>query len=279
MRPGAGESDLWRGYGRRLQLHVTTSSGWTAGYNLDLNGLFLDYMAGGNAKLAVDGDKANSLTGSGNTVLWDTAASLGSDVGGKDGITTNMDAYVTLAGLTLADIDGATIGIRATSTGLDKEGSLKLTGTVDVPEDVPVDNFPEWDSPDVSHVTFYFDTPDSPFYVGDINGTNGGLPGPSDPEGWYTVKFDLVGDKTELNDLDDWFADAMAFIVANSAGLDTTTLAGVSIKGGTQEHWYDLDGNPADNDDANAPEVWIVENKEVDVAYDVSHDEAGYHFT
>ncbi len=32
------------------------------------------------------------------------------------------------------------------------------------------DHFPVWNQPSISHVTFYFDTPDDPFFAGDTSG-------------------------------------------------------------------------------------------------------------
>jgi hypothetical protein len=95
-----------------------------------------------------------------------------------------------------------------------------------------------------------------------------------------TVKFDVADgtDKTFTNDLDDWLDDALEFLATTMPGLDLTTLLGVSIKGGTQEIWYNLDNDPLDDDSAFAPSQWIVENRELDAAFSVTHDDTDYIF-
>jgi hypothetical protein len=117
--------------------HVKMGDDWNMAYNLDLNGLFLDYAAGGSTKLTVDGQKSINLNGAtdadGNKIYWDIAVSSGSNAG-ADGGTTVMEFFVTVANLTFAEIDGDLIGLRATSTGFDGSGSLKLVGVIDIPE-------------------------------------------------------------------------------------------------------------------------------------------------
>jgi hypothetical protein len=211
--------------------------------------------------------KDNSLNMNGTGEDWDGVAKL-SDTGlGKEGdqkdtfISEGETAVFTLADLGITgDFDvanGGTLGVRATS--VNGGDSLKLVDTDPVltpdPGNEPDDHFPEWTDPGLSHVTFYFQTEE-----GDVK------PNP-DGDGWYTVKFD--DDANLSDDLDDWFDDALAVIAADNPDLDLTTLKGVSIKGGTDEVWYDLDNDPNDDDTANTPSVWIVENKEVDASYSV----------
>lgn len=234
------------------------AEGVPEGYNLDLNGVFLDYEAGGSNKLSVDGEKANALTGTsydGSKILWDVAESLGSTVGGSDGITTNLEATATLKGLTLADIDGALIGIRATSTGLDSEGSLKLVGEVVVPPVGPPpcdgDSFPVWGQ-DISHVVLYFDTTE-----GDTNG-----------DGYYTVKID-DWDVTSENDLNAKIDDIVAWLVENDPYIHAdTVLLGAHIKGGKEElnptTYFDIDCDPDDVDALPFPLTELVESSAID---------------
>jgi hypothetical protein len=121
-----------------VTFRVTVGDDWNTNYNLDLNALFLDYQDGGSTKLTVDNQKSLNLNGTtdadGNNIYWDVAASSGSSAG-ADGGTTVMEFSVTVANLTLAAIDGDLIGLRATSTGLDSSGSLKLVGVIDIPEE------------------------------------------------------------------------------------------------------------------------------------------------
>ncbi|TAL40257.1 MAG: VWA domain-containing protein [Alphaproteobacteria bacterium] len=89
----------------------------------DLNGFYLD--------IGGDGGPITAL-GSGNnmnpTAGFDYAVNLGT-VGGSDPDCTNIT--FTINNISLADIDNALIGIRATSVGTNREGSVKLTGEVD----------------------------------------------------------------------------------------------------------------------------------------------------
>ena len=201
-----------------ITFHIKTADDWNPEYNLDLNGLFLEYQEDGSIKLTVDGEKANNLNGTtyeGEKIYWDLAASTGSTVGGSDGNTSLMECTVTVEGLTLADIDGGLIGIRATSTGLDGEGSLKLVGEIDVPtEPQTTDSYPDFEK-DISHAVLVFDTTS-----GDANG-----------DGYYTVKIDGYENQTDLdNDID----AIIAWLIANDANIDADTdLLGAQLKGGS----------------------------------------------
>lgn len=198
-------------------------------------------------------------------------------------IDAGADFLAFLSGL--GEGEDFTLGVRATSVNGD--GSIKFADTdpeYATPPQGEDDHFPEWGAPDISHVTFYFETGDDPYYEGDDSGlevpTGKGNSTTNEPDGWFTVKFDVEDDVAPLvsNDLDDWFDEALAQIAADNPNLDMTTLAGVSIKGGQDEQWYDLDNDPDDDDSANAPDVWVVENKEVDATYDVSFDGTDYIF-
>lgn len=123
------------------------------------------------------------------------------------------------------------------------------------------DHFPTWSSPSISHVTFYFDTPDG--FVYDKKGAQD-VPGSKGADGWYTVKFDVTGTQgPEVNDLDNWFQDALALIYAEVGDI-SAYLSGAAIKGGTSEIWYDFDNTPDDPD--TPPSVFKVENNGVDNA-------------
>jgi len=199
-----------------ITFHIKTANDWNPEYNLDLNGLFLEYQDGGSIKLTVDGEKANNLNGTtyeGEKIFWDLAESTGSTVGGSDGQTSLMECTVTVEGLTLEDIDGGLIGIRATSTGLDSEGSLKLVGEITVPEET-VESFPEFEK-DISHAVLVFDTTS-----GDANG-----------DGYYTVKID---DWDGSTDLDNEIDAIIAWLVENDENITAdTNLLGAQLKGGS----------------------------------------------
>jgi hypothetical protein len=251
----------------------------------DLNALWWDNGTNdGSSPTLSKADNALNMNGSGATD-WDGYAKLSNTGLGPAGEnkTTFVEEGETWT-FTLADLgvnpngafdpaSGGTLGVRATS--VNGGDSIKLVDTTpvltpDPGNDPEPDHFPEWTSPGLSHVTFYFETGTNPYYDGDESGITGDK-GLNDPDGWFTVKFD---DNANLSDdLDDWFDDALAYIAAQNPDLDLSTLKGVSIKGGTSEVWYDLDNDPDDDDSANAPSVWIVENKEVDQAYNVIDDD------
>jgi T1SS-143 domain-containing protein len=91
--------------------------------NADLDGFFLD-LDGNGGTVFFAGDSANNMSG---TNGFDYGVVLGT-IGGSDPAVTQATA--TINGLTLADLEDAVIGIRATSVGPDCEDSLKIQGTI-----------------------------------------------------------------------------------------------------------------------------------------------------
>lgn len=199
----------------------------------DLNGLFLDFGNDG-----VDaGGKDHSKLGHGNNMKgsnsdgvkldgFDFAAALGS-VGGNDADYTSGHETFSLSELgisSFSELADAEIGIRATSVGPDREGSLKLSGTgvYDPGGDDPGgDYFPEWPQ-DISHVTLVFAQSE-----GDVK--------PSGGDGFYTVKIDdwPGGQDPQARDLDSSIEDIIAYLIANDEFIvDESTLVGVVVKGG-----------------------------------------------
>ncbi|WP_046864895.1 hypothetical protein [Microvirga massiliensis] len=233
--------------------------------NYDINGLFLDTGASGGA-LTYVGDRSNNMNGSDSADGtkfdgWDYAQALGS-VGGNDTNWTSGSTF--FSGLTLADLDGAEIGLRITSASV-PGGGLKLSEIAHVPEDEP-DHFPVWGSPDISHVTLYWRATET---------LDDSKPKP-EGDGWFTVKFDYDFSDPEFsayytNDLDDNLDGLLDFLVERGLiqDSDKANLVGVAIKGGRSgEVWYDLDDDPLDQDSAtdDIPD-YPIENKELDVAY------------
>lgn len=230
-----------------ITFQIKTADGWNTDYNLDLNGLFLDFQDGGSVKLTADGEKANNLNGltyEGEKIYWDLATGTDSTVGGSDGETSLMECSVIVQGLTLGEIDGGLIGIRATSTGVDGEGSLKLVGEIIVPvvelAEEPTDSYPEFTTHDISHVILAFDTED-----GDVKGGEDGS-----GDGYYTVKIDNWDGS---NDLDAELDAILTWLIENDANIDADTdLVGAQLKGGnvgTADGSYDdfwLDDGGAD---------------------------------
>jgi len=102
---------------------------------------------------------------------------------------------------------------------------------------------------DISHVTFYFDaTPDD-----------------YEDSEFTFVKIDTPDSVSD--DLDDWYQDALAEIIARNPHLAEDDLAGVAIKFGSGrsgsggEFYYDLDGDSTDVD--SAPTGGLVTGREV----------------
>lgn len=250
--------------------------------SFDLNALWWgDDIADGSSPTLSGKDSSLNMNGSGED--WDGVMKLSNTGLGKEG--ENKTTFVSegeswtfnLAdfGIT-GDFDpasGGMLGVRATSVnGGDSVKLVDKEPEFDPGDDPTDDHFPDFKvetGHDISHVTFYFETGDDPYYIGDTSGTieptGKGNSTTNTSDGWFTVKFD---DEIGLsNDLDDWFDDALAYILAQNLDLDPSTLKGVSIYGGGEEIWYELDNDPYNDD--TPPDVWKVENKEVDVTYTV----------
>ncbi|MDP2206028.1 MAG: type I secretion C-terminal target domain-containing protein [Alphaproteobacteria bacterium] len=90
--------------------------------NADLNGFFLDVGADGGSIFSIDGGiNMNPSNG------FDYGILLG-EAGAGDGIVTQ--ATFSINGLTMNDIEGGLVGIRATSAGPTGADSVKLTSTI-----------------------------------------------------------------------------------------------------------------------------------------------------
>jgi hypothetical protein len=109
------------------------------GYRVDLNGFFLDLGGDGGSLTQVNGANANNMRGENNDG-YDYAIGLGS-VGGNDADFTKGSVFVADPDpnriLTLDDLVGADAGLRATSFGLDGQGSLKLVTDYTPPPPAP----------------------------------------------------------------------------------------------------------------------------------------------
>lgn len=104
--------------GVRFDFRTSLDPGW----NIDLNGFFLD-IGGDGGSIRSYGSASNNMNGGGRDG-YDKAVVLGS-VGGND--ADFRDGFWLLEGITLADLEGADAGLRATSYGYgNREDSLKL---------------------------------------------------------------------------------------------------------------------------------------------------------
>jgi hypothetical protein len=215
----------------------------------DLRGFFLDLPGDGDAVKWV-GSKDNNMNGTG--VSFDYGAEIGTAGMGKDDISQTT---IVVEGFTLADLDGISFGIRATSVGESeesREGSVKLVGTLEVPDPVVYDHFPAWDK-DIGHFTMYFDTA-----AGDV--------GPHGMDGVYTVKIEVP--ESFSDDFDDSLDTVLAWLIENDPFVDADTdLLGVAIKGGKVEVYYAMDNNPDDDDSGDIPNGALVQGNDVDQTY------------
>lgn len=254
---------LTDGNGLVINVYATELEG--GGYTLsvqvveghaDLRGFFVDgttavsfTMEGTAAALDTTLAKDVNMNGTGET--FDAAYEIGTAGIGKDDI---QEATFTFLG-ELADIDTLDFGIRATSTGELRDGSVKLVGQFDIPEPPPVtDNFPTFDK-DISHITLYYD--------------NDG-----DETADYTVKIDEWDDQAVngSDDLDDYLAPIVAYVETNDGNVtEDSVLLGVAIKGGNvgtggYDDYHAMDGN-TDADAVPTVDGELVQNNDIDQTY------------
>lgn len=256
---------------------------------MDLNALwFSDGDSTANESGTTKLDKADSALnmngatydvgddGTQDRLAWDGVQKLSSAGLGTEGEEKStflaaggepLDIPLSFNG-SLDDLDY--IGVRATSVNGGDSIKLIDEGELITPPPPEEDHFPEWSQPAISHVTFYFNTPDG--FEFDTKGSGGG--GNNEPDGWFTVKFDVGGDAgNEINDMDNWYQEALDLIYSQFGDL-SAYLEGVAIKGGQSgEVWYDLDNDPGDIDVAPAgiPGYQIVSN-ELDATGTVTTD-------
>jgi hypothetical protein len=104
-----------------VDFHINLEEG-----TADLTGFFLDIGEPGGKVFQTE-DPQTNMNG---TAGFDYAFQLGTG-GGNDADYTG--GKINIPGISLDDLEGATVGIRAQSVGEDRESSLKLTGTEDLP--------------------------------------------------------------------------------------------------------------------------------------------------
>jgi hypothetical protein len=199
----------------------------------DINGVFFDFFNDGGSVKSV-GANSNNMKGYGDG--FDHAVETGKAGLGTDGEHTSGTVVFTAAQLKdiFGDLEGDSlleafaeteIGIRATSTGDDREGSLKIGAVGEfVPEDDCTDHFPDLER-DISYVNFVFELNEGETSDLDRNG-----------DGYVTVKVEMpeVYVATDCsNDLDSWYKEALSAIYEAYPGLDDiSTEVGAFIKGG-----------------------------------------------
>ncbi|MBB5691387.1 hypothetical protein GXW77_19700 [Roseomonas alkaliterrae] len=235
------------------------------GYRIDLNGFFVDTGGDGGAIRAF-GTKSNNMNG-GNNDGYDYAIALGS-VGGND--ADFVDGTRFMAGITVADLAGSDAGLRATSYGLDGEGSLKLVAEYTPPPPPPGDDFPLWGQ-DISNTILVFNT------------TAGDEKPKPEGDGYYTVKIDNWPNPAD-DDLDNSIGDIIAWLEAHDPIFmqeqydASELLMGVIIKGGNQDtNFYafgdnNLNGTLPDDPPAGLGLTWDgSDNPQPANAVDVSY--------
>ena len=218
----------------------------------DILGVYFDWGNDGGPITGLGGGNNMNGSSSDGTALdgFDYAVKTG-NAGLKDGATTSGTFTIPLSKLGPVMVDGVVdlqllaesqIGIRATSTGWDQEGSVKLAALGEVCEPPPPpDDFPTW-AQDISNVIFVF------------NQTLGDTKPKPDGDGYYTVKIDEWPGPAD-DDLDNSIDQILNYLVANdpniSAGFD---LLGVIIKGGIQPtNFYAYGVHNTNGTDADTP--------------------------
>lgn len=201
----------------------------------DINGVYFDWGNDGGSLSTLG--KGNNMNGSAEdgTKLdgFDYGVKTG-ETGLKDGANTGGTFTIDKSKLDpgMLDANGnvdlsklaeTQIGIRATSTGWDGEGSLKLAAVGELCEPPPPqDDFPKW-AQDISNVILVF------------NQTLGDEKPKPDGDGYYTVKIDNWPGAAD-DDLDNSIDDILNWLVAKDPNIDADSdLLGVIIKGGIQD--------------------------------------------
>jgi len=257
-----------------------------------------DLKIGDEAVTSVGG-RDNNLNGTGEE--FDVGMEFGTAGTRKDDIS---EASFTLQGVGLADLDGLTFGVRATSVGEDRDDGVKLVGEFDVPppaEDatdsageagngtggtdaggtdtsgtdtsgtgtsggvVVGDSFPELHE-DIAYATYYFDMDPSTveFELQTVRVNN--FPDSyDDPLLWVA------------NDLDDGREPPLYKLVWNELKMEDEALAGAKLLGisvagvdAFQEQYYALDGTVDPNPDlvpTSDGELVAEANQTFDYAY------------
>lgn len=190
----------------------------------DLRGFFLDgATATGSSLGALDTNLAKDVNMNGTGETFESAYEIGSAGMGKDDIS---EVTFTFGG-SLADLDGLDFGIRATSTGADREGSVKLVGEFDIPKPpVVINNFPTMDH-DLSNAVFYLKNA-----TGDISKVK--------------VEFN-TGNLNDLDNADVGGMELTAWVLSQNVG---STLVGVTIHAGDGQNNGYLHGG-------EGPGVWL----------------------
>ncbi|MFV0296024.1 MAG: hypothetical protein ACK5JT_07875, partial [Hyphomicrobiaceae bacterium] len=167
---------------------------------------------------------ANSSNLNGTGEDFDAGLVIGTQGIGSDDISKTT---FSLAGLSLADLDDMSFGVRLMSVGDDREGSCKLLGTLDIPDPPPQED--HFSARGISHVILLLENTD---------GDN------------LWVKIDDFGDGEY--DLDNCLDAINAWIAEDYSGY---TLSGLAVKQGSIAStgarpytWYDLDGDNTDID-------------------------------
>lgn len=259
----------------------------------DLNGFFIDINNDGGSITRI-GTNSNNMNGSdtdGDRLNgFDYAAVLGT-VGGNDADNTSGTVTVPLSLLnitTLAQLANAEIGIRATSVGEDRDGSVKMadTGTVcvDEPEDLcdrpldgsSVDGYVPMQTAQITALTFTF------YHVSDDPaGPYSPTPGDTSGDWYYTVTVNVPAEMGEdpdayLTDILDLLAATDPYVDAAFAALEndnhyTKSVIVTDCHGNRENYAIEL------NDNGEAPDdlPWTVFN-DTDHVLDAATDIAGH---
>lgn len=249
----------------------------------DLNGFYLDLDNDGGAIRRLDG--GNNMNGSdsdGDKLDGFDFAQVIGTVGGNDADTTSGTVTVSMSDLgitSLAELANAEVGIRATSVGEDREGSLKLAGTGEVCKDddpgteITLD-FPNCEA-GLTSMTLVFLRPDG-VAGGDYN-----------LDGYRAVTVEFTPEVP--TDADTFINDLIADLMAQDEFLsgDTSILKGAFLYCADDDVDFFYYANF--NANGEAPDILpgatinddgtISPDGAIDVSYAAALDSDGFHFT
>jgi hypothetical protein len=133
--------------------------------------------------------------------------------------------------------------VSAEVTGKTFESLSISPSSATVPDNPPSDdNFPTLDN-NISHITIYFSAAAGSGL--ESLDTRGGSStgGQSGPDGLYTVKIDWLANDTSFKDLDDVWGDIYGTLLELDPTLTGKPVLGVAIKAGSDEQFYEFDGD------------------------------------
>lgn len=251
----------------------------------DLNGFYIDLANdGGDIKRLEGGNNMNGSDTDGDKLDGFDWATIIGTTGGNDADTTSGSITVSMAELnitSLADLADSELGIRATSVGDDREGSLKLADTGELCEDEPdpeteiILDFPACDA-GLTSITLVFLQPD------------GAVRGDFNLDSYRTVSVDFT--TAVPADADAFINDLVADLIAQDQFLteDVSILKGAFLycEGESGTEFFHYGGFNANGETSDYP-IGLVVNPDgtigpdgaIDGSYSAALGADGFAFT